>query len=181
MKRVLVFISIFIFFSISVWAAPPLRQNTATVVIVGPFTDQTDGYTPETALTSVDIEAVLFRQLSDTYFSSSYLTITGIAAGDNQIDHRNMGFYQFELSADDTAYYGRLGLAFTGTAFLPVFYDYKVLNQNAYDTLFATTGTDYLKVDTVQIEGTDATDSIVSNSDLGATSATVERFDRIRP
>ena len=77
----------------------------------------------------------------------------------NYITNCDAGLMQLELTAANTNHAGkRAMLTITdATNHVPVFHEFMILVANVYDALI---GTDYLQVDSVQIEGADATDTI---------------------
>lgn len=134
-----------------------LRQNTATQVTVGPFFDKTDGVTPETALT-VTNEKLTFV-VDDAGVPTLVLDTAPTASGGSNdmvhITNDDAGYYALELTAANTNYLGRATLALTDAVnHCPVFHEFSILTQNAYDALF---GTDLLQVDCTQQGGTTLT------------------------
>lgn len=130
--------------------ARPLRQSTATTVVVGPFLDDTDGRTAESALTVASIDVDLYKHAATAVSTS----ITPAASGsDNDMVHTANGHYSIELTAANTDTLGRLRLSFNVAGALPVWEDFVVLPANVYDSLY---GSDRLQVDAVEISG-DAT------------------------
>jgi len=102
-----------------------LRQSTAVDVLIGPFVDLTDGATAEEGETPTVL-----------------LSKNGQALGaKNDADvpvHDDAGYYNCELDATDTATVGTLVLIVeaTGSA-LPVRHEYQVIEEAAYDHLYA--------------------------------------------
>ena len=137
-----------------------LKQSTVVKVVVGPFLDKDDGLTPETGITlgAADrAEAVKHDAASVTDISGN--TFAAITDAD--------GLYNLTLSADDTATLGMLTVYVDDVSVcLAVRADYMVVPANVWDSLFST---DKLQVDVTQIEGADATDTII-----GADSDTLE-------
>ena len=119
-----------------------LKQSTATTLKLGPFLDETDGKTAETALTIAQADVRVskvggnFAQKSDT----------GTAT------HDEIGFYDVSINATDTNTVGRLLIAIHESGALPVWAEYFVVPANVYDALV---GTDRLEVDTQEM-GTDS-------------------------
>ena len=84
-----------------------LKQSTATAVLIGPFLDETDGRTPETALTVASIDADLYK-FSDTHpLTKTDLTLTA-SGGSNDCQHVANGFYSLELTSGNVDTLGRL-------------------------------------------------------------------------
>jgi len=138
-----------------------LKQNTATVITVGPFLDKTDGVTPETALTVTSCHLTLMVDNAGT--PTLALDANATASGGNNdmvhVTNDDAGFYTLELTAANLNYLGGAILAITDAAtHVPVFHEFDILPANVYDSLIG--GTDYLQADTIQIEGSDATSQI---------------------
>ena len=126
-----------------------LEQSTTVTIQLGPFLDEDDGKTAETALTisSTDVN----------------LSKNG-AAFDNPNDanaatHDATGWYRKQINATDTNTLGRLIVHVHESGALPVWREFMVVNSNVYDSLI-NPGTDYLQVDVIQVEGSDATNQI---------------------
>jgi glucokinase len=125
-----------------------LKQSTAVTIKMGPFLDDTDGKTAETALT-----------LSQADFRVS--KNGGNFAQKNEASaatHDEIGFYDVSIDATDTNTLGRLLIAVHETGALPVWKEFMVVPANTYDSLIS--GSDYLDTNAVQVEGSDATDQI---------------------
>ena len=127
-----------------------LKADTEITVRVGPFLDDTDGKTAETGLTITQPDVRLSKNGGDFAQKSAAETLV----------HDENGWYILTLSTTDTNTEGRLDLAIHESGALPVWREFMVVNANVYDSLFAAATTDYLQVDTIQVEGTDATDQI---------------------
>lgn len=131
-----------------------LKADTQIKVRIGPFVDVTDGYTPETGVTlgSAD-EAELLKTNGAATADISGNTWAAIAACD--------GWYDLTLTAGNLDTEGQLTVVVQDDSVcLPVHKEFMVVNANVYDSLFAAAATDYLQVDTLQVEGSDATDQI---------------------
>lgn len=124
-----------------------LRQSTARTLVVGPFLDSTDGATAETALTISQGDIRLSK--NGGAFAQSN--------NDAGATHMANGYYSVPLDTTDTGTLGMLKLAVAESGALPVWMDLMVVPANVWDSLF---GSDYLQVDAVQVEGSDATDQI---------------------
>src|SRR5690606_35899188 len=109
----------------------PLKQSTATVVLIGPFLDADDGVTPETGLTVGSIDVDVYKGVT-----KSDLTITA-SGGQNDMVHVANGFYSLELTATDTNTLGRLVVTANIAGALPVWHEFVVLPANVYDSLVA--------------------------------------------
>ena len=126
-----------------------LRQSTASQsVAIGPFVDETDFKTAETALTinNTDIKLVVNGGASANKNSGGGT-------------HRVNGVYGITLDATDTATVGEMEISVVVSGALPVFHKYRVLEEAVYDALFAASAPGYVanaSVNVAQISG-DAT------------------------
>ena len=134
-----------------------LKQSTAATVKLGPFVDSTDGVTAETALTISQADIRLSK-------NGGAFAQTNNATG---ATHDENGYYGVPLDTTDTNTLGRLRVAVNESGALPVWQDFMVVNANVYDSLIG--GSDNLQVDTVQVEGVDATDQINAAADTALT------------
>jgi len=137
-----------------------LRENTATRISVGPFLDNTDGVTPEIALTVTN--SFLTFVVDDAGVPTLVIDAAPTASGgDNDMVHITSdvgGMYDLELTAAQTNYTGRAMLSIhDADVHCPVFHEFQILSANVYDSLFADAATDYLDVNTIQISGTTQT------------------------
>jgi hypothetical protein len=144
------------------WGEKMLPTNAATILAVGPFVDNADGVTPETAMTVTNITCELYTE-SDAGSAPTRTAITLAASGsDNDMVHITddvAGYYSVELTAAQLNFLGRATLVFTDAdVCLPVFVELRVVPAAVYNSLVA--GTDNLQVDTTQVEGGDATDAL---------------------
>ena len=130
-----------------------LKQSTAATIKIGPFVDSTDGVTAETGLTISQADIRLSK-------NGGAFAQTNNATG---ATHDENGYYGVPLDTTDTNTLGRLRVAVNESGALPVWQDFMVVNANVYDSLIG--GSDNLQVDTVQIEGSDATDQINAAAD----------------
>lgn len=120
-----------------------LRQSTAAKVIVGPFVDETDGFTAETGLTLAAMDdAELVKHGSASVVDISGRTFTHIQGGQ----------YALDLSTSDTDTLGRVRIFFrdAGTA-RPLAMDFMVVPAQVYDSLIAYTA--QLGVDVIAVSG----------------------------
>jgi hypothetical protein len=104
-----------------------LRQSTAVDVPVGPFLDETDGKTAETALTITQPDIRLKKNGGAWAQKSAAQTLT----------HEEAGWYEVSLSTTDTDTVGHLVLAVHESGALPVWREFTVLEEAIYDALFA--------------------------------------------
>lgn len=110
-----------------------LRQSTAETVVLGPFVDDTDGKTAETALTISQADIRLSK-------NGGAFAQTNNAAG---ATHMENGYYSVPLNTTDTNTLGRLRVAVSESGALPVWRDFMVLPQQVWDSFF---GADRLQV-----------------------------------
>lgn len=118
-----------------------LKQSTAVTVPMGPFVDDTDFKTVETALSLTQAETRLsknggaFAQKNDATTAS----------------HLEEGTYGIVLNTTDTNTLGNLRIQIQVTGALIVWQDFQVVPANVWDSYF---GADLLQVDTTQVGGT---------------------------
>lgn len=111
-----------------------LKQSTAVDVVIGPFVDDTDGKTPETALTISQADCQLTKNGGAVAQKNS-----GTAAS-----HLGGGHYKVPLNATDTNTLGHLRLYVNEGGALPAWIDFMVVPANVYDSLIG--GSDALQV-----------------------------------
>ena len=147
-----------------------LKQSTAATIVLGPFVDDTDGKTAETALTISQADV----RLSKNGGAYAQKSDTGSAS------HMEAGNYSVSLNTTDTNTLGRLRVSVHESGALPVWIDLMVMPANVWDSLFST---DKLQVHAVEIDNdlitaaAIATDAITS--DALATSALNELADAV--
>ena len=120
-----------------------LKQSTSVDVPIGPFLDETDGRTAETALTITQPDIRLKKNGAGWAQKNAAQTLS----------HEENGFYEVTLDATDTGTLGLLRLAVFESGALPVWEDFMVVTANVYDSLFST---DVLDVSVTQVNGTAA-------------------------
>ena len=99
-----------------------LRQSTAITIQIGPFLDALDGVTPKTALTP-----------------TPELAKGGGAFGarsGSSVVHNADGWYAIGLDATDTNSVGALIVKDLQTGCIPVWHEFMVMAQAAYDALY---------------------------------------------
>lgn len=131
-----------------------LKQNTATVITVGPFLDATDGKTPKVALTATNehVTFVVDNAGTPTLALDVNATASGGTTDMVHITNDDAGYYSLELTAAATNYVGGALLSVNYvTDHLPVFHEFTILPANVYDSLIP--GTDLLDISVVQIAG----------------------------
>jgi len=124
-----------------------LKQSTARTIHIGPFVDDTDGKTAETGLTISQADVRLSKNGGDMAQKNDATSCT----------HDELGYYTCPLDTTDTNTLGHLKLMVHESGALPVFMDMMVVPANVWDSMF---GSDKLDVNTVEIEGSDATNQI---------------------
>jgi hypothetical protein len=112
----------------------PLRQSTASqTVLIGPFVDDTDGKTPETALSIA---------AADIRLSKNGANIAGKNSGGGT--HDELGMYAITFDATDSDTVGRLQLIVVKSGALPVKADFQVMTAAAYDAQFGSSATNVI-------------------------------------
>lgn len=119
-----------------------LKQSTATDVELGPFIDDTDGKTAETALTLSQADCLLIKNGGASAQKNDATSATHLAGG----------HYKVPLNTTDTNTLGRLRLYVNESGALPVWRDFMVLPAMIYDSLVA--GSDVLDASVTQWTGT---------------------------
>lgn len=105
-----------------------LKQSTAVTISMGPFVDDSDGYTAETALSLT------------VYRSANGAAAVARNSGDS-ITHDRDGYYRVPLDATDTGALGRLRVFASPSGALPVWRDWLVVPANVWDSLVGGTDT----------------------------------------
>ena len=102
-----------------------LKQATASQTIrLGPFVDDSDGHTAETALTIANTDIRISK--GGGAFG---------AKNSGGATHDEAGWYSLTLDATDTATIGELSIAINVAGALPVFAKYRVLDPDVFDVL----------------------------------------------
>ena len=117
-----------------------LKQSTAIDIGFGPFLDETDGRTVETALTITQADVRLKKNSGNWAQKNETTSAT----------HEENGWYEIKLNATDTDTLGTLLIAVNESGALPVWAEFMVVPTNIWDSYFAT---DLLQVDLTQIGG----------------------------
>lgn len=120
-----------------------LKQSVAADIMLGPFVDSTDGFTPETALTITQPDIRLSKNGGAFAQKSAAQTLT----------HGENGWYPCNLSTTDTNTLGLLTVAVYESGALPVWREFMVVTAQVYDSYLST---DVLQVDVAQWLGTAA-------------------------
>lgn len=124
-----------------------LKQSTAATIKLGPFVDDTDGKTAETALTIGQADIRLSKNGGDIAQSHNTAGAT----------HDELGYYDIPLDTTDTGTLGRLRVLVSKAGALPVWQDFLIVTANVFDT-FCSTGS--LNVNAVSL----STDAITAAS-----------------
>lgn len=111
-----------------------LKQSTSVTLKIGPFLDDSDGKTAETALTIAQADVRLSKNGGNIAQKNESTSCT----------HDELGIYGCPLDATDTNTLGILQLWVHESGALPVWHEYMVVPANVYDSLFST---DRLQVD----------------------------------
>lgn len=117
-----------------------LKQSTAVDVVVGPFIDDTDGKTVETALTITQSDCQLSKN-AGTFAQKNSTT---------SASHMTQGMYKVTFSTTDTNTLGMLTLVINEAGVLPVWANFMIVPANVWDSMF---GSDLLDVSLVQVAG----------------------------
>jgi hypothetical protein len=104
-----------------------LKQSTSVDVGIGPFLDETDGKTAETALTITQPDIRLKKNGGAWAQKNAAQTLT----------HEEAGWYEVTLDATDTDTVGILIVAIHESGALPVWEVFHVLEEAIYDALIA--------------------------------------------
>ena len=107
-----------------------LKQGTAATIVLGPFLDDTDGKTAETALTIAQADVRLSKNAAAFAQVGESTSAT----------HMENGYYSKPLNTTDTGTLGILTVAVAETGALPVRQDYSVVTGQEWDRMFQTTG-----------------------------------------
>jgi hypothetical protein len=102
-----------------------LRQATTASIILGPFVDDTNGFSAETGLTITAASLYVSKR------GSSPVAINSSSAA----THKTLGYYGAVLDATDTASAGDLVIMTAPSGALPVWRQFNVLSPSAYDAI----------------------------------------------
>lgn len=104
-----------------------LKQSTAATLLIGPFLDETDGKTAETALTISQADVLLWKQGGTTLAQKNETT---------SATHRSNGLYTVPIDTTDTNTLGILSVSVHEAGALPIRQDYEVVPAVVYDEMF---------------------------------------------
>lgn len=119
-----------------------LKQSTSVDVGIGPFLDETDGKTAETALTITQPDIRLKKNGGAWAQKNAAQTLS----------HEEAGWYELTLDATDTNTLGLLIVAIHESGALPVWKEYMVVPAMIYDSIVA--GTDRLDTNVTHVGDT---------------------------
>jgi hypothetical protein len=103
-----------------------LKQSTATTLLLGPFVDDTDGKTAETALTISQADVQLWKEGGTTLAQKNE---------SSSCTHRSNGYYTCPIDTIDTNTLGQLIVTVAEAGALPVRHDFTVVPANVYNSL----------------------------------------------
>lgn len=132
-----------------------LKQSTATTLLLGPFLDETDGKTAETALTISQADVLLWKEGGTTFAQKNEST---------SATHRSNGLYTCPINTTDTNTLGILTVSVHESGALPIRQDYYVTPANVFDSLIL--GSDLLQIDLTQIAGSASAATLMSVAQL---------------
>jgi hypothetical protein len=107
-----------------------LKQSTATTLLLGPFLDETDGRTAETALTISQSDVLLWKEGGTTLAQKNEAT---------SCTHRSNGLYTCPVNTTDTGTLGQLIVSVHESGALPIRQDYWIVPANVYNSFILNT------------------------------------------
>ena len=147
-----------------------LKQSTAATIKLGPFVDDTDGKTAETALTIGQADIRLSKNGGDIAQSNNTAGAT----------HDELGYYDIPLDTTDTGTLGRLRVLVSKAGALPVWQDFLIVTANVFDT-FCSTGSLNVNAVSLSIDAITAAsvkaDAVTKIQNGLATSAALDAVD----
>ncbi len=143
-----------------------LKQSTAATVVLGPFVDDTDGKTAETALTISQADV----RLSKNGGAYAQKSDTGSAS------HMESGNYSVGLNTTDTNTLGRLRISIHESGALPVWIDLMIMPANVWDSLFST---DRLQVHAAEIDNGLITAAAIATGAIDADAIATDAVNEI--
>lgn len=127
-----------------------IRQATSVDLPIGPFLDETDGKTAETALTITQPDIRLKKNGAAWAQKAAAQTLT----------HEEAGWYEVTLDATDTDTCGHLLVAVHESGALPVWCEFQVVEEAVYDAFYAASAIGYVTnaaVNVAQFGGSNGT------------------------
>lgn len=144
-----------------------LKQSTAAEIGVGPFVDNTDGFTIETLLTITSSEVQLKKNGADWAAKNEGTSLV----------HEVNGFYRCLLNATDTNTLGVMLLSINEAGALPVFLTIHVLAANVYDSFIG--GGDTLDVQVTGIGASVITATAIATDAITAAKVATDTIAEI--
>jgi hypothetical protein len=145
-----------------------LKQSTSVDVPIGPFLDDTDGKTAETALTITQPDIRLKKNGGAWAQKAAAQTLT----------HEEAGWYEVTLDATDTDTVGHLVVAIHESGALPVWREFVVLEEAIYDAMFAASANAFQgAAGSTKVTGVVLTDTVTTYT--GNTVQTGDAFARL--
>jgi hypothetical protein len=103
-----------------------LRKSTEVTLVIGPFRDDTDGSTPETALVIPAADVRLWKHGAAAWAAKAEATAPV---------HAENGWYRIALGAADVDTAGPLMVAIAAAGALSVWREFMVLSYDSYEAL----------------------------------------------
>ena len=144
-----------------------LRQSTAVDILLGPFVDETDGFTAEPGLT-VNQAAVLLSKNGQALTQKSDVTA---CANDN-----STAWYNCELDTTDSNTVGTLVVTAHVSGARPVHMEYQVIEEDVYDEIYLASATLPTKIDLID---TNLDTVLVDTNELQADWTNTGRLDTL--
>lgn len=132
-----------------------LRQSTAVDLPIGPFVDQTDGFTAETGLTLSQAD-IRLKKNGGNWAQKNQA---------NSASHEENGWYEVSLDTTDTNTLGLLTLAVNESGALPVWHQFLVVPSQVWDSFL---GADALQVHAVEISNDLITAAAIADNAIDA-------------
>lgn len=130
-----------------------LKEATAATFKLGPFVDETDGFTAETGLTIAQADIRLSK-------NGGAFAQTNNAAG---ATHDENGWYAVPLDTTDTDTLGRLTVAVHVAGARPVYREFEIVIANVFD---AQVGADRLQVDVREMQASVIASGVIDTVEL---------------
>lgn len=139
-----------------------LRQSTQVIVVIGPFVDVTDGFTPETGITlSGADEAEILKSNTSTTTDISGATWAAITGCD--------GWYALTLTTSLTDTVGALTVMVNDDSVcLPVFARFQVIEEAAYDAMYAASADPKADINVASIDANAITATAIASDAITA-------------
>jgi len=143
-----------------------LKANTAVTIKIGPFVDETDGFTAETGLTISQADVRLSKNGGALNQKNESTSCT----------HDAIGIYGCPLNTTDTNTLGLLSVFVHESGARPVRHDYLISPNSIFNAFFTLSG--LLNTNVEEIEGTAATTELVTGAEqaIGNKIAGIDNF-----